>query len=59
MKFLAPYSSRGRRRITAVWTRSSSAEIQLPAATPHELEARYATLWSQGWRLKLIEPYGL
>ncbi len=43
-------------RYTAVWEPSRAGEIQMYDVTYEEYRANYDQLWSQGWRLKSLQP---
>jgi hypothetical protein len=44
-------------RMTAVWKKSSTTEIQVYGHTYASYRAKYDELWPQGWRLKIIKPH--
>ncbi len=44
-------------RYTAVWRKSTEAELQLYGWSYQSYRKRYDELWDQGWRLRILEPY--
>ncbi|MFO7565270.1 MAG: hypothetical protein R6X02_21690 [Enhygromyxa sp.] len=55
---LQPYVlANGWVRYTAIWRRSTAAEIQVYGWTYADYRAKYDELWPQGWRLHMIEPF--
>ena len=58
LKLIQPFVLSGDQvRYTAVWQQSTAGEIQVYGWGYQDYRAKYDELWSQGWRLKMLQTF--